>query len=79
MEVSIMNCPKCRRDMMSGFLQTGNLIAFNKTRHRVSLNPKQEEDVMIANKVFTGSDFHAFICKECGRVLFDYKNIITRL
>lgn len=26
-----MNCPKCGKEMGSGFLQTGNIIAFNKT------------------------------------------------
>ena len=31
-----MNCPKCGKDMVSGFLQTGNLIAFNKTRRNCS-------------------------------------------
>ncbi len=46
-----MNCPKCGKDMVSGFLQTGNLIAFNKTRHKISLNPKHEDDVMIAKKL----------------------------
>lgn len=25
-----MNCPKCGKEMGSGFLQTGNIIAFNK-------------------------------------------------
>ncbi len=54
-----MNCPKCGKDMVFGFLQTGNLIAFNKTRHKISLNPKHEEDVMIAKKAFISNDFHA--------------------
>lgn len=74
-----MNCPKCGKEMQSGFLQTGNIVAFNKTRHKISLNSKHEEDVMIAKKALTSSDFHAFICKECGLVLFDYKNVISRL
>lgn len=74
-----MNCPKCGRDMSSGFLQTGNIIAFNKTRYKISLNPKDDGDIMIAKKAFTSNDFHAFICEECGLVLFDYKNVISRL
>lgn len=44
-----MNCPKCGREMNKGFLQAGNLIAFNKQRHKLSLNPKEQEDVMIAH------------------------------
>ena len=46
-----MNCPKCGHEMNQGFLQAGNLPAFNKQQHRISLNPKDEEDVMIAHKV----------------------------
>lgn len=72
-----MNCPKCGKNMQTGFLQAGNLIAFNKTRHKVSLNPKDSDDVMIARKSFTASDFNGFLCKDCGLVVFDYKNIIT--
>lgn len=78
-EVFIMNCPKCGRAMQSGFLQAGNIMAFNKQKHKISLNPKDAEDVMIAQKAFTGTDFHGFICKDCGLVVFDYKNNMTRL
>ncbi len=42
-----MSCPECGKEMKQGFLQTGNLVAFNKNRHKGSLNPKYEEDVMI--------------------------------
>lgn len=76
-EVLNMNCPKCGKEMKQGFLQTGNLIAFNKTRHKLSLNSKDVDDVMIAQKAFTSSDFNGWICKECGLVTFDYTNVIT--
>ena len=78
-EVFIMNCPKCGRAMQSGFLQAGNIMAFNKQKHKISLNPKDAEDVIIAQKAFTSTDFHGFICKDCGLVVFDYKNNMTRL
>lgn len=72
-----MNCPKCGKEMTAGFLQAGNLIAFNKRRHKLSLNPKDPEDIVIAQKAFTATDFSGCICKECGLVLFDYQNPIT--
>lgn len=72
-----MNCPKCGKEMRTGFLQAGNLVAFNKTRHKLSLNPKAPEDTMIFQKAFSGSDFNGFICKSCGLVVFDYVNVIT--
>ena len=65
--------------MQAGFLQTQKLVAFNKTRHKISLNPKDDDDIMIVRKAFTGTDFQGFICKECGLVVFDYKNTISRL
>ena len=52
----MMKCPKCEKDMQAGFLQAGNIIAFNKTRHKISLNPKDKDDVMIARKSFTSTD-----------------------
>ena len=73
-----MKCSKCGKEMQNGFLQTTNIIAFNQTRHKISLNPKNEADVMIARKAFTGKDFQGYICKECGLVVFDYKNGISR-
>lgn len=73
-----MKCSKCGKDMQNGFLQTANIVTFNRTRHKISLNPKDEADVMIARKAFTGTDFQGYICKECGLVVFDYKNGISR-
>lgn len=72
-----MDCPKCGREMNEGFLQAGNLMAFNRQRHKLSLNPKDAEDVMIVKKSFTSADFHGWICKGCGVVVFDYKNMMT--
>lgn len=63
----------------AGFLQTAKIVAFNKTRHKISLNPKDKEDIVLARKAFTGTDFPGFICKECGLVVFDYKNDLSRL
>lgn len=75
----MMKCPKCGKDMQAGFLQTQKMVAFNKTRHKISLNPKDDDDVMITRKALTGTDFQGFICKECGLVVFDYKSGISRL
>ena len=73
-----MKCPEGGKDMQAGFLQTQKLVEFNKTRHKISLNPEDDEDVMIARKAFTGTDFQGFICQECGLVVFDYKNGMSR-
>ena len=70
-----MECPKCGKDMQPGFLQTAKIVAFNKTRHKISLNPKDKEDIVLASKAFTGRNFQGFICKECGLFVFAYKNV----
>ena len=65
--------------MKDGYLQTGSLVAFNKSRHKISLNPKDAEDVMIYKKVMAAADFGGYICKDCGLVVFDYQHPFTRL
>lgn len=74
-----MKCPKCGNAMQTGFLQTGPTVAFNETRHKISLNPKTPEDVMIFKNAMWSADFNGHICKKCGLVLFDYKNPLIRL
>ena len=64
--------------MQPGFLQTVKIVVFTQTRHKVTLNPKDQEDLVLARKAFTGTDFQGFICKECGLVVFDYKNGLSR-
>ena len=74
-----MKCPECGMDMRAGFLQTVKIVAFNKTRHKISMTPKDEVDTRLASKALTGTDFPGFICKECGLVVFDYKKGLSRL
>lgn len=74
-----MKCPGCGMDMEAGFLQTVKIVAFNKTRHKISMTPKDEVDTILARKALTGTDFPGFICKECGLVVFDYRNDLPRL
>ena len=45
-------------------------MAFNQTRHKISLNPKDPEDVMIARKPFASADFHGFISGKISRSVF---------
>lgn len=75
----MLKCPKCGKDMKAGFLQTGRPVAFNKERHKITLLPGDEEDILIANNAIRYNDFHGYICKECGLVLFDYKNAVSKI
>lgn len=73
-----MNCPKCGNEMRCGFLQAGNIVAFNQRRHKVFLTAQNPEDTLITHRMWTAADFEGFICKKCGLVVFDYQNPITR-
>ncbi len=74
-----MRCPQCGEEMQPGFLQAGNLLAFNRNRHKISLNPRDEGDVVIARKAFGSADFPGFICRGCGLVVFNCRDVLTRL
>lgn len=69
-----MKCPNCQQEMTAGFLQSGERMAFNQHIHKLSLLSQDEEDTMIVNHTFGGSNFSGFICKNCRLIVFDYSN-----
>lgn len=69
-----MKCPQCDQEMMSGYLQSDKIMAFNKHIHKLSLLPKVDEDVLIVRNLFNASNFNGHICKNCKLVVFDYSN-----
>ena len=70
--MNIMNCPKCGKEMKFGYLQTDKIMAFNQHIHKLSLLPKDEDDLLIANNTVRGANFKGFICQDCGLIVFDY-------
>lgn len=60
--------------MSSGYLQSDKRMAFNKHIHKISLKPKDEQDVLIVNNTIFASKFTGFICKDCNLIVFDYSN-----
>jgi transposase-like protein len=69
-----LKCPQCGREMLTGYLQSGNKMAFNKHIHKLSLLPKDEQDVLIANNIINACNFSGFICKDCKLITFNYSN-----
>lgn len=69
-----MKCPKCGNEMIAGYLQSDKRMAFNKHIHKISLQPKDEQDVLIVNNTISASNFSGFICKNCNLIVFDYSN-----
>lgn len=71
-------CPKCGRPMEPGFLQAQQIMAFNKKRYKFRIFHGEDPDsVILSQRVLSGADFSGYICKDCGLVVFDYKNPIT--
>lgn len=70
-----MKCPQCGKEMQTGYLQTDKIMAFNQHIHKLSLHPKDENDVLIVNNMINGANFKGAICKDCGLITFDYTNI----
>ena len=70
-------CPDCGREMDAGFLQISEYAAFNKPRQIWSLRPDEEGEVQITGDGFFSDhrgNFHGWICRDCGLILFDYTN-----
>ncbi|MDL2216005.1 PF20097 family protein [Ruminococcaceae bacterium OttesenSCG-928-N02] len=69
-----MKCQNCGAEMQKGYLQGGNMIAFNEHIHKVSLNPRDEGDIMLVRNLVKASCFSGGICRACGLITFDYTN-----
>lgn len=72
-EENCMNCPECGKEMTEGFLQGNtNSLFFNMERQKSAVCG--ENGVCMAQGRLRPADFGGFICKECGIVVFQYKN-----
>ena len=70
--VNAVRCPFCEQNMEKGLLQSGgSMIVWVKNKHYFSLKPKAGEVVLDRNYL-TGGSVHAWICKDCKRVVIEY-------
>lgn len=68
-----MNCPECGKEMAEGFLQGNtNSLFFNTERQKSAVCAGN--GVCMAQGRLRPADFGGFICKECGIVVFRYKD-----
>lgn len=61
-----MKCPKWGKDMKSGYLQTERIVAFNKRKHKISMNPECKDDVMIVRRHLWGQTFQVLSVKNAA-------------
>lgn len=69
-----MKCPKCGREMVSGFLHCNR----DSTMYWVSkilpfgLAFWKDDTVLVSERLINGSSLPTFICKECKVLVSDY-------
>lgn len=69
-----MKCPKCKKEMEKGYLQSGRQILFSPVKKK--LNPSRyskKTDTRITS--FFDYAVDAYICKDCKEVVFNYKDL----
>ena len=67
-----MKCPDCNCDMEKGFLQGGNMMTWVRKPHILTMYPKKGE-VMVGRNPMNAVSVTAFICKDCKKIIVDYK------
>ena len=68
-----MKCPICDNEMQQGFIQGNQRIAWVKSKHKISILPREGE-VLLENKTLDSFLFTAWICKGCQKILLDYSD-----
>ena len=68
-----MKCPICDNEMQQGFIQGNQRIAWVKSKHKMSILPREGE-VLLENKTLDSFLFTAWICNDCQKVLLDYSD-----
>ena len=68
-----MKCPICDNEMQQGFIQGNQRIAWVKSKHKISILPREGE-VLLENKTFGSFLFTAWIWKDCQKILLDYSD-----
>ncbi len=77
-ENTIRLCPDCGKEMETGYLEIDRFATFNKER-RTLLNGLllEEHDIVLTGDGILsnhGGSFHAWVCRDCGLMLFGYEN-----
>ena len=66
-----MICPKCEREMDTGFIQGGACIIWTRKKHKISISPRLNGDdtILARNIYYPMSSGLAYRCRPCGFVI----------
>ncbi len=71
-------CPDCGKEMEGGYLEIDRFATFNKERHTFLNGLMLEENdlILTGDGILSnhGGSFYAWVCRDCGLMLFDYEN-----
>ena len=68
-----MNCPKCKKEMERGCLNTGGYrLLWSRDRNRMS-NWPMEDDVVLHKHLRVRSQTTAWLCRDCQTILVEYE------
>lgn len=69
-----MKCPYCNKEMEIGVITSQNEIAWQKERHLFNRADMHGGSVCLSEHSFLkGSSVEAWLCRECCKVIIDYK------
>ena len=75
-----MKCPYCNVDMLSGFLNCGNVI-WSERKHKISTLPGRKEKYALNLEVPMLSPHHveSYCCPVCKKIILDASNYDNNL
>ncbi len=71
----MMICPYCGKEMEQGVIENQHEINWKHERHLFGNAMFHEGSVILSQRSFlTGSAVIAFLCRDCEKVVIDYKD-----
>lgn len=70
-----MQCPYCKKEMISGYVQSARKVFFTTNPHKIYFNP-EEDEVVLTEKNWTAPTIPAYSCSKCKCVIIDYSKIV---
>ena len=73
--MKFMKCPYCDEEMVQGFIQSSNEIAWKNKRSYVGPAKFHKGSIILSKlAIFEGSAVIANCCNKCKKIIIDYKD-----
>ncbi len=68
-----MNCYLCNKEMVEGYIQSGNRIFWGESKHKILFTPEKEGEFFLSDMSLMGSSTKSYHCKNCKIVITPYE------